>query len=378
MPDLRYGSRALAACGDGAREEEGLDSRADARPQAVSFVRHGDLGALSPEVVLVLPPELAQQARELLPDRSEQPEVEAPEPELAIELEPEPEPEPVALPERLTEAGVARTEPVRPRRRLVRLGIVLTVALLALVTAAAGFVGGRKWRGTLPGPEWVPGHAVAAPQPAAVPVASPARSRTGSRQHRSTTETTTTTTAPRPATTAAPPAKKPAAHPPKPSPPPATTTTTAPPPPAAAKKPAEQPRKPTAKRPSAPPVRKLPVDPSPPAPTKTAPPPPPPPARSASSDGHGAAGFVPSRRFAWAPMASAQGYLLRIFRDGQKVYEAWCDDPSMTLPAKFRFATGSYRWEVLPAHGKPPSAQYGPAIVNSTFVVTPAAARAAG
>jgi hypothetical protein len=73
--------------------------------------------------------------------------------------------------------------------------------------------------------------------------------------------------------------------------------------------------------------------------------------------------------FGWPADTEANGYLIRFFRDGAKVYETRSTKPRLTLPPSFRFLAGHYRWEVLPVLGSAPNQRYGAPIVESKFVV---------
>lgn len=84
------------------------------------------------------------------------------------------------------------------------------------------------------------------------------------------------------------------------------------------------------------------------------------------------AGFVPSRSWGWLPHRGAAAYEVTFFLDGRVVLRARTEQPRFVLPRRFRFHAGRYRWTVRIL---PPVA--GQAIVDSTFVLTPAAAAAA-
>jgi hypothetical protein len=61
------------------------------------------------------------------------------------------------------------------------------------------------------------------------------------------------------------------------------------------------------------------------------------------------------------------------FFDGYVVFRAWPKDARVALPQSFRFRAGRYRWTVQAM----PVAPAAKPIVDSTFVLTAAAAAAA-
>ncbi len=84
-------------------------------------------------------------------------------------------------------------------------------------------------------------------------------------------------------------------------------------------------------------------------------------------------GFVPSRTWAWAPATGADTYDVTFFRGPKIVFQARAMEPRVVLPRSFRFQPGAYRWTVRAL----PAAAGATPIVNSTFSVTSAGARAA-
>jgi hypothetical protein len=82
-----------------------------------------------------------------------------------------------------------------------------------------------------------------------------------------------------------------------------------------------------------------------------------------------------SRRFAWAPSADASGYHVELFRGSSKVFAVNTKSPSVTIPARWTFASrtrqlapGDYRWYVWPmVSGRTAAA----AIVQAKLVVPP-------
>lgn len=76
--------------------------------------------------------------------------------------------------------------------------------------------------------------------------------------------------------------------------------------------------------------------------------------------------FVPSRIFAWAPVAGADHYRVRFYRDGDVVLEARPKQARFVLPPGFEFSPGPYRWTVEPRQGE----AYGAPLVDSRFKVS--------
>jgi hypothetical protein len=91
-----------------------------------------------------------------------------------------------------------------------------------------------------------------------------------------------------------------------------------------------------------------------------------------------APGFVPSRVFTWPAQRGATSYVVRFFRNGQKVIQARATKPQLRLPTSFRFAAGRYLWRVIAVIGSSVRPRYSPPIVESTFVLTAATAAKAG
>jgi hypothetical protein len=75
--------------------------------------------------------------------------------------------------------------------------------------------------------------------------------------------------------------------------------------------------------------------------------------------------FVPARVFTWPSQPAAKRYLVRFFRNGQKVLEARTARARLVLPKSFVFRPGNYRWTVVPLGvvGKGP-------LVDSKFVIS--------
>jgi hypothetical protein len=290
-----------------------------------------DLEPISPELVLVSPPEVARRARELLPDRSLDP------------VEPRPDEAP---------SREAAEPPAPPATRPLT-GTVSRLLAAGVAACAVGFVIGREWNGTLPGPGWLPGHAARVASVEPPPSAGHGRS-----QHTAVPPATTAATPTQPSTHASKPpaAKPPAAKPPtaKPTPTPTTGSQPAAPPPAPKPTTTVKPRTRTQpEKPAKAPTKRSTANGGQPG-KRTSPPAP-------------ATGFTPARVFAWPPSSRAHGYMVRFYRDGRKIFERWTDPPKLTLPDTFRFTAGHYRWEVRPVLG--PRTRLGAPIVASQFVV---------
>jgi hypothetical protein len=83
--------------------------------------------------------------------------------------------------------------------------------------------------------------------------------------------------------------------------------------------------------------------------------------------------FVPSRVFAWPAVPGATFYLVRFYRDGREVFQGQVTTTTFTVPSTLRFIAGSYRWNVVAAFGSTAEPRYGTRIVDSTFTVSPVA-----
>lgn len=75
--------------------------------------------------------------------------------------------------------------------------------------------------------------------------------------------------------------------------------------------------------------------------------------------------FVPARVFSWPAERAATRYLVRFFRNGNKVLEVRTVRARLVLPKSFVFRPGRYRWTVVPlgVAGKGP-------LVDSRFVIS--------
>jgi hypothetical protein len=91
----------------------------------------------------------------------------------------------------------------------------------------------------------------------------------------------------------------------------------------------------------------------------------------------GLGSFVPGRTWVWSTSKGARAYLVRFFFNGRQVLKRRSAKNQLTLPRSFRYAAGRYRWSVRPITGPKSRPSYGHPIVDSKFVLTgPAAARA--
>ena len=95
-------------------------------------------------------------------------------------------------------------------------------------------------------------------------------------------------------------------------------------------------------------------------------------AKPQSAVGTGA--FVPGRTWVWSTSQGARAYLVRFFLNGRQVLKRRTAKNQLTLPHSFRYAAGRYRWSVRPITGAPSRPSYGHPIVDSKFVLTLAAA----
>jgi hypothetical protein len=242
---------------------------------------------LSPELVLVAPPEEARRAREQLADEPplvgdvalERPREDWD--DLLARLRAEPLP-PVA------DEPPARIEAPK-RRRWGRVAVAVAVVVLAVLIGVA-WVRRDSQQPRLVGPTSASPPAAGNP---VKPPAAPAKPKT--------------------------PAKKPAATKPRVKPKPAAPVQRS-----GAKKPvATKPR----------------VKPKPAAPVHR---------RSAKKPARPPAGFVPSRVWSWAPVPGSTGYRVRFFRNGRSVLVVRTATARLVLPKSFAFHKGRYRWTVVP------------------------------
>ena len=88
--------------------------------------------------------------------------------------------------------------------------------------------------------------------------------------------------------------------------------------------------------------------------------------------------FVPSRVFAWPAAPRATFYVVRFFRDGRKILEQRTTKARFTIPSTFHFTPGSYRWYVTAAFGSVAKPRLGTPIVDSSFDVSQAATSSTG
>jgi hypothetical protein len=87
------------------------------------------------------------------------------------------------------------------------------------------------------------------------------------------------------------------------------------------------------------------------------------PAGTTESGAEGA--LSPSRTFAWTPVAGADRYRIRFYRNGDVMLEGHAETPRFVLPRRFEFRPGAYRWTVEPRR----DGAYGPPVVDSRFEV---------
>jgi hypothetical protein len=66
------------------------------------------------------------------------------------------------------------------------------------------------------------------------------------------------------------------------------------------------------------------------------------------------------------PVAGADEYRIRFYRDGRVVIEDKANTPRFVLPRGFEFRPGAYRWTVEPRQG----GMYSPPVVDSRFEVS--------
>ena len=76
--------------------------------------------------------------------------------------------------------------------------------------------------------------------------------------------------------------------------------------------------------------------------------------------------FVPSRIWSWAKVPGSAHYLVRFFRSGHRILAVRTTRPELILPKTFVFHPGRYRWMVVSISAKDKGRR---AIVDSTFVV---------
>jgi hypothetical protein len=79
--------------------------------------------------------------------------------------------------------------------------------------------------------------------------------------------------------------------------------------------------------------------------------------------------FEPARTFAWAARAKAAYYRVVLFRNGKRFYQARTRAARLTLPRRFQFRSGIYRWTVRPAMRSQNGIRLGDPIVDSAFRV---------
>lgn len=81
----------------------------------------------------------------------------------------------------------------------------------------------------------------------------------------------------------------------------------------------------------------------------------------------GSGAFVPSRIWSWVAQPGARRYLVRFFHNGRTVLAVRTSRPRLVLSRRFAFHQGRYRWTVVSIPAKGTSRR---PIVDSTFVVS--------
>lgn len=90
-------------------------------------------------------------------------------------------------------------------------------------------------------------------------------------------------------------------------------------------------------------------------------------ARTASKAPKKSAAFVPARVWSWPTARGSSRYRVRFFRNGRKVLDVRTTKPRLVLARGFEFQNGRYRWTVVPISRAGKSLR---PIVDSTFVVS--------
>jgi hypothetical protein len=106
------------------------------------------------------------------------------------------------------------------------------------------------------------------------------------------------------------------------------------------------------------------------APSQSSKPKPKPASASKPKPASAASGFVPARTWTWPKTSGADGYDMVFLLNGRVVFHARTTNPRVVLPKSFRFQAGTYRWVVRGV----PTGTNGRPIVDTTFVLTAAAA----
>ena len=85
---------------------------------------------------------------------------------------------------------------------------------------------------------------------------------------------------------------------------------------------------------------------------------------------------VPTRAWTWRRQRRAVGYRVRFLRNGRLVYAAQVGAPRLIVAPRFRFRPGRYRWIVNAIFAKAGTKRYGKPLVDTTFLLdTSSAAR---
>jgi hypothetical protein len=78
---------------------------------------------------------------------------------------------------------------------------------------------------------------------------------------------------------------------------------------------------------------------------------------------------VPTREWTWRRQRRAVGYRVRFLRNGRLVLAAQVRAPRLIVAPRFRFRAGRYRWIVNAIFAKAGTKRYGKPLVDTTFVL---------
>jgi len=85
---------------------------------------------------------------------------------------------------------------------------------------------------------------------------------------------------------------------------------------------------------------------------------------------------APTRAWTWRRQRRAVGYRVRFLRNGRLVYAAQVEAPRLIVAPRFRFRPGRYRWIVNAIFAKAGTKRYGKPLVDTIFLLdTSSAAR---
>jgi hypothetical protein len=90
--------------------------------------------------------------------------------------------------------------------------------------------------------------------------------------------------------------------------------------------------------------------------------------KSARLRANASSSFTPSRVFTWPARPRATSYIVRFLRNGRGVLQLRSKRSRVAIPSSFRFAPGTYRWQVIPVVGGSRRRYLAP-VVDSTFLV---------